>query len=91
MCNQNKNSTGLIDGSWGFDRCTQSLLAAKIGGATAIQKLWVKWTVGSWSPVGTSIVLELLHFSFIHYHHVLRTDVITIYDIINFYIGVFIG
>ena len=35
--------------------CTN--LATKIGGATAIQKLWVKLTMGSWYPVGTSIVL----------------------------------
>ena len=39
MCNKNKNSTGLIDGSQGFVRCAQILLATKIGGATAIQKL----------------------------------------------------
>ena len=56
MCNQNKNSTGSIDGSQGFARCAQIWLATKIGGATAIQKLWVKWTVGYWSPMGTSIV-----------------------------------
>ena len=27
----------------------------KIGEATAIQKYWVKWTVGYWGPVATSI------------------------------------
>ena len=42
MCNQNKNSTGLIDGSQGFARRAQILLATKIGGATAMQKIWVK-------------------------------------------------
>ena len=57
MCNQNKNSTWLIGGSYGFARCAQFLLATKTGGATAIQKLWVKWIVGSWGPVATSIVL----------------------------------
>ena len=57
MCNKNKNSTWLIDGSQGFARCAQILLATKIGGATAIQKLWVKWTLGSLGTVGTSIVL----------------------------------
>ena len=41
MCNQ-KNSTGLIDGSQGFAICAQILLATKTGGSTAIQKLWVK-------------------------------------------------
>ena len=59
MCNQNKNSTGLIESSQGFSRCAQILLATKIGGATAIQKLWVKLTVRYWGPVGTSIVLVL--------------------------------
>ena len=59
ICNKNKNSTGLINGYQGFARCAQILLATKIGGVTAIQKLWVKRTVGSWSPVGSSIVLVL--------------------------------
>ena len=57
MCNQNKNSTRLIGGSQGFVRCAQIWLATKIGGATAIQKLWVKRTVEYWSPVGTSIAM----------------------------------
>ena len=48
--NQNKNSTGLIYGSQGFAICAQILSAKKIGWATAIQKLWVKWTLGSWGP-----------------------------------------
>ena len=30
MCNPNKNSTGLIIGSWGFARCAQFLLATKL-------------------------------------------------------------
>ena len=60
MCNQNKNSTVLIDGSRGFSGCAQILLATKIGGATAIQKLLVKWTVGYWGPVGTSTSIYLL-------------------------------
>ena len=55
-----KKYTGLIDGTQGFARCAQILLATKIGGATAVQNLWVKWTVGSWGPVGTSIVLVLV-------------------------------
>ena len=38
-------------------RWAQLLLATKIGEATANQKLWVKWTVGSWGTVATSIVL----------------------------------
>ena len=57
MCNKNKNSTGLIDSSPDFTRCAQIWLANKIGGATAIQKNWVEWTVGSCYPVGTIIVL----------------------------------
>ena len=57
MCNQNKNITGLIDESKGLARSAKILLATKIGGAMAIQKLWVKWTVGSCGPVGTSIIL----------------------------------
>ena len=59
MCNQNKNGTGLIDVSQGFARCAQIWLAAKIGGAVAIQKIWVKWSIVSLSPVGTSILLVL--------------------------------
>ena len=35
-----KNSAGLIDGSQGFARCAQNLLATKTGGAMDIQKLW---------------------------------------------------
>ena len=35
----------------------QFLLATKIGGTTAIQKVWVKKAVGSWGPVATSIRL----------------------------------
>ena len=66
MRNQNKNSIGLIDCSQGFARCAQMWLATKIVGATSIQNIWVKWTVGSWYPVGTSIVLvrsdQLLNF-----------------------------
>ena len=57
MWNKNKNSTGLIDGSQGFARCAQILLDTKIGGVMTIQKLWVKWTVGSWSTMGTRIIL----------------------------------
>ena len=57
MCNQNKNPTGIIGGSYGFARYAQFLLATKIGGATAIQKYWVKWTLGYWGPAATSIVL----------------------------------
>ena len=64
MCNQNKNSIGLIGSSQGFAKCAQILLATKIGGATAIQKLWVKWTMGSWSPVGTGIVLVIANFRY---------------------------
>ena len=52
-----QKNTGLINGSQGFTRCDQILLATKIGGVTAIQKLWVKSAVGSWGPAGTSIVL----------------------------------
>ena len=42
LCEGKKTSTGLIDGSKGFAKCAQLLLATKIGGATAIQKYWVK-------------------------------------------------
>ena len=57
MCNKNENRTVLINGSSGFARYAQFLLATKIGGATAIQKYWVKWTLGYWGPAATSIVL----------------------------------
>ena len=40
-----------------FARCAQFLLATKIGGATAIQKYWLKKAVRSWGPVATSIRL----------------------------------
>ena len=60
MCNENKNIIGLIDGSQGFARCAQILLATKIGGATSIPKPWVKLTMGSWGLVGTRIVLVQL-------------------------------
>ena len=54
MCNQNKNSTALIDGSQGFTRCTQIWLATKIGGATAIKNFVLNepWDLGLlWEPV----------------------------------------
>ena len=54
VCNQNKNSTGLIDGSQGFTRCAQIRLATKIGGATAIQKIGSNepWDLGLlWEPL----------------------------------------
>ena len=35
----------------------QFWLVTKIGGSTAIQKEWVKWTVGYWRPMATNIVL----------------------------------
>ena len=57
MCNQKKNSTGLIDVYQAFARCDQIRLATKISGATATQTLWVKLNVGYWSPVGTIILL----------------------------------
>ena len=53
-CNQNENSIGLIYCYKGFSRCAQLLSATKVGGATAIQKDWVKkpWDLGDlWQPV----------------------------------------
>ena len=55
--NQNENITGLIYYYYGFARCDQFLLAAKIVGAMAIQKYLVKKDVGSWGPIATSIQL----------------------------------
>ena len=42
LCAIKKNNIVLIGGSQGFARCAQILLDTKIGGATAIQKKWVK-------------------------------------------------
>ena len=63
ICNQKQIITRLINGSQGFARCSQIWLATKIGGATTIKKLWVKWTLGSWSLVRISIVLVPLNLA----------------------------
>ena len=86
MCNQNKNIIGSIDGSWGFARCDQFVLATTIGGAMAIQKIWVKWTVGSWGHVVTSIVLVLDTVLVIHKCHEGRKLFLTFHLLVSIFL-----
>ena len=57
MYNKNKKQHRINQKILRFSRCAQFLLATTIGGATAIQNIWVKLTVESWGSVVTSIVL----------------------------------
>ena len=61
MCNQNKNSTLIIYGSEGFDRCAQTLLAKKLVELRPSKNCGSneQWGLGGlWKPVSYWYVLK---------------------------------